>query len=51
VVTVAVSQFNPQSALLLPSKVALLGVGVVVEVVRLLRGGEAEVQNQRDGSI
>jgi hypothetical protein len=29
----------------------LLGVNVVVEVVRLMRGGEAEVQNQREGSI
>jgi hypothetical protein len=51
VVTVAASQFNLQSALLLPSKVTLLGASVVVEVVKLLRSGEAEVQNQREGSI
>ena len=49
--TVAGSQFNSQSALLLPSKVTLLGVSVVVEVVRLLRGGGAEVQDRREGSI
>lgn len=50
-VTVAASQFNLQSALLLPSKVTLLEASVVVEVVKLLRSGEAEVQNQREGSI
>ena len=50
-VTVAASQFKLQSVLLLPSKVTLLGASVVVEVVKLLRSGEAEVQNQREGSI